>query len=105
MADLVVEIHVPLTRTHGLADDAYAYPWIDDVEQYLAELDGSSGEQFDDGEELGGEYLFFLAGAPEDDLVSLARRVSRLDGVPAGVYAVVNTADGAMGEGRRVDLR
>jgi len=105
MADLVVEIHVPLTPTPGRGPSDYAFPWIDDVEAYLGDLDGSQGEVYDDGEELGDEYVFFVGGAPEADLVQVARRVSELDGVPKGVYAVVNDSEGAMGEGRRIDLQ
>lgn len=103
MADLIVEIHVPLTPTPGAND--YAFPWIDEIEAYLGELDGSDGEMHDDGEELGDEYLFFVSGAPEADLIQVARRVARLDGVPKWVYAVVNDSEGDMGEGRRVDLQ
>lgn len=105
MADLVVEIHVPLTPTRGLRTGAYAYPWIDDVEEYLAELDGSAGEAYDSGEELGEEYLFSVSGAPEAALIELARQVSRLERVPAGVYATVNDSEGDLGQGRRVELR
>jgi len=105
MADLVVEIHVPLTPTQGRAPSDYAFPWIDDIEAYLADLDSSQGEEYDDGEELGDEYLFFLVGAPEADLLQVARQVSQLDGVPKGVYAVVNDSEGAMGQGRRVELQ
>ena len=85
MADIVAEIHVPLTPAPMQKKNAYPYPWIDDIEEYLADLDGSSGEEYDDGEELGEEYLFFVSGAPEPELIQLARRVSRLKGVPAGV--------------------
>lgn len=104
MADLIVEIHVPLTPTPGTADGGYAYPWIDDIEQYLEELDGSDGEQYDGGEELGDEYLFFLASAPEARLVELATKVAKLPGVPPGVYVTINDSDGDMGDGRRIDL-
>lgn len=105
MADLVVEIHVPLTAAPGRAQGDYPYPWIDDVEEYLAELDGSEGGVYDDGEELGEEYVFFVSDAPEAELIQLARRVSKLEGVPDGVYAVVTDAEGDPGQGRRVELR
>ena len=105
MADLIVEIHVPLTPTPGLGANDYAFPWIDDVEAYLGELDGSDGEMYDDGEELGDEYLFFVSGAPEADLIQVARRVARVYVVPTGIYAVINDSEGDMGEGRRVDLQ
>ncbi|MDG4804543.1 hypothetical protein [Micromonospora sp. WMMD980] len=32
MAELIVEVHVPLVPATGLAADAYPFPWIDDVE-------------------------------------------------------------------------
>lgn len=104
VADLIVEIHVPLTPNPGLQKNAYPYPWIDDVEEYLAELEGSDGQEYDSGEELGGEYLFFVTGAPEAKLIKLAKRVSKLKGVPAGVYVTVNDSNGDMGDGRRVEL-
>ena len=42
MAELIVEIHVPLTPTPGLDKGEYQYPWIDDIEEHLAQLDGSA---------------------------------------------------------------
>lgn len=101
MAELIVEIHVPIAPN---AAGDYEYPWIDDIEEYLEELDGPDGEEYDSGEELGNEYLFFVSGAPEPTLIDLARRISHLPGVPSGVYVTVNDSDGDMGEGRRVDL-
>jgi len=56
VADLLVEIHVPLTPSHVPAGE-YPFPWIDSVMEYLFELDGSKGEMYDDGEEWGHEYL------------------------------------------------
>lgn len=105
MADLVVEVHVPLTPTPGLQDGDYQYPWIEDVEEFMETLEGSAdGEEYDSGEELGQEYLFFLAGAPESRLIVLAQQIANLPTVPAGVYVTVNDSEGDMGEGRRVDL-
>ena len=104
MADLIVEIHVPLTPSAGLGPGEYQYPWIEDVEEHLAGLDGSDGEEYDSGEELGDEYLFFVWAASESKLVELARQVSRLPLVPSGVYVTVNDSDGDMGHGRRVNL-
>ncbi len=102
MTELVVEIHVPFAPN---AAGEYEYPWIDDIEEYLEGLDGcSDGEEYDSGEELGNEYLFFVSGAPESALIDLARRVSKLPGVPSGVYVTVNDSDGDMGAGRRIDL-
>lgn len=57
VADLVVEIHVPLTLAPDVAEDEYAFPWIDDVEEHLAELEEEGVvEVYDDGEELGDHY-------------------------------------------------
>jgi hypothetical protein len=64
MADLLVEIHVPLTPT-DVPDGEYPFPWIDTVMEFLFELDGTKGEMYDDGEELGSKYLFFVHGAPK----------------------------------------
>lgn len=103
MAELLVEIHVPLTPS-GVSEGEYPFPWIDSVMEFLFELDGSKGEMFDDGEEFGDEYLFFVHGAPETDLIALAREVAALPGVPSGVYATVTDTDADMGGGTRVDL-
>jgi len=105
VSDLVVEIHVPLLPAPNTAEGEYQYPWIDTVMEYLLDLDGERGEMYDDGEEDGDEYLFFVSGAPEDDLLALAREVAALHDVPAGVYAMVTDTDAAeFGTGRRVDL-
>jgi len=103
VAELLVEIHVPLTCS-DVPDGEYPFPWIDEVMEYLFELDGSNGEMYDDGEELGSEYLFFVYGAPEDELISLAREVAHLPGVPLGVYATVTSTEEDMGGGTRVEL-
>ncbi|MDM7855645.1 hypothetical protein [Cellulomonas alba] len=104
-AELVVEIHVPLAPDPDATPGAYPFPWIDTVEDYLAGLDGSDGAEYDDGEEYGDEYLFFVAGAPEAALLELARRVALLPDVPVGVYAVVtDTVAPELGVGRRVEL-
>jgi hypothetical protein len=106
MSELVVEIHVPLTPSDPSADDDYQFPWIDTIEDFLFELDGSGrGEMMDDGEQLGDEYLFFVWMAPEPELLALTRRIAELPGVPSGVYAVVTDSDSdEMGTGRRVEL-
>lgn len=103
MADLLVEIHVPLTPS-DVPEGEYPFPWIDAVMEFLFELDGSKGEMYDDGEELGNEYLFFVQGAPEAHLIALAREVATLPGVPAGTYATVTDTEADMGGGRRVEL-
>ena len=104
MAELIVEIHIPLTPASDLGEGDYPFPWIDDVEEFLGSLDGADGEEYDSGEELGDEYLFFLSGASEQQLVGVTRRVAALPRVPAGVYATLNDSEGDMGEGRRVGL-
>ena len=103
---LVVEIHVPLTPAPAAANGDYQYPWIDEVEDHLAALEGAGElEVLDDGEEVGDEYVFFVTGRPEQQLLRGASRVAARDGVPAGAYAVVSTDDsGEIGVGRRVDL-
>ena len=103
MAELLVEIHVPLTAS-DVPEGEYPFPWIDAVMEFLFELDGDRGEMYDDGEELGEEYLFFVSGASESDLIGLARQVANLPGVPTGVYATVTDTEADMGGGRRVDL-
>ncbi|PPH31270.1 hypothetical protein C5C56_14465 [Rathayibacter sp. AY1D1] len=108
MTELIIEIHIPLVADPSISADEYPYPWIDDVQNHLATLDGP-GEEYDDGEEwatLDGdpEYLFFLDGATEPELLAIARDVAQLPGVPTGVYATANDPDGDMGQGRRIDL-
>lgn len=78
---------------------------IFDIEDYLARLDGSEGEEYDDGESWGEEYLFFLSSGSESQLIEIATRVAKLPGVPAGVYVTVTNSDSDMGMGRRVDLK
>jgi hypothetical protein len=78
MAQLIVEIHVPLVDTGVRSPDNpdYAYGWIFEVEEYLASHEDDGGyEVYDDGEELGNAYLFFLTGADERTLLSVARDV------------------------------
>ncbi|MEU5941163.1 hypothetical protein ABZ807_18660 [Micromonospora sp. NPDC047548] len=105
MAD-IVEIHVPLAPAPDIAPDIYPFPWIDQVEDFLAELeDEGTIEVYDDGEEHGDVYIFFITGANEASLLAAASRVATLSGVPAGAFAMV-TDDRApeFGMGRRFDL-
>ncbi|WP_088282160.1 hypothetical protein [Kineosporia sp. A_224] len=100
MDEIVVEIWVPLVRT---TTEGYPFPWIEDVEAFLEELD--QAEVFDDGEEIGEHYVFFVSGADEDVLLAVAGRVAALPGVPGGVHAIVTSADApGFGQGRKVSL-
>ncbi|MEV4491362.1 hypothetical protein AB0K04_14740 [Micromonospora coxensis] len=106
MPNTVVEIHVPLVATPGLTEDEYAFPWIEDVEDFLADLDEQGDvHEYDDGEEYGHAYVFFLTGTREEALLAVASRVATLDRVPAGAFAVVTDDEAEeFGVGRRVDL-
>ncbi len=109
MAELVVEIHVPLTLPKELEDGEYPFPWIDDVMEFLAELEddprAGGAAMYDDGEEWEGDYVFFISGASEESLVAVARRIAQLPGVPTGTFAMVTDADAEeIGLGTRVEL-
>jgi hypothetical protein len=103
---LVVEIHIPLTPDITVAEDDYPFPWIEVVEDLLAEMEEAGDlEVFDDGEEIDGKYVFFITGRPEQQLLLSASRIATTDGVPEKSYAVVTTDDSEeIGRGRRVDL-
>ncbi|MCX5558001.1 hypothetical protein [Streptomyces sp. NBC_00038] len=106
MPTTVVEIHVPLHRASNLPDDACAFSWIEDVEDFLAGLEEQGeAEVFDDGEEDGDAYVFFVTGAGEKELLAVASRVAALQGVPPGAFAVVSDDEAEeFGLGRRVAL-
>ncbi|MFC0503630.1 hypothetical protein [Micromonospora costi] len=106
MAEIVVEIHVPLVATPGLAARAYQFPWIEDIEDFLADLEGQGAvEVIDEGEEYGDVYVFAIGGAEEARLLAAASRVAMLDRVPRGAFAVVTDDEtDDIGQGRRVDL-
>ncbi|MFE5406379.1 hypothetical protein ACFQ9Z_34645 [Streptomyces sp. NPDC056580] len=103
---MVVEIHVPLLPTPDLPDGAYPFPWIDEVEDFLSDLeDQGDAEVFDEGEEDGDVYVFFITGTSQWDLLAVASRVATLPGVPAGTIAVVSTDEAEeFGLGPRVAL-
>jgi len=115
MAQLIVEIHIPLTATglparHHMAAELGDHPrrpripWIFEVEEYLTEREEQGRvEVYDDGEELGDTYLFFITGAGEQDLLAVAADVAALPGIPNDVFAIVTDAD-EIGVGRRVPL-
>ncbi|QHC65553.1 hypothetical protein Q0F99_10740 [Rathayibacter oskolensis] len=112
MSETFLEIHVPLTREPGAPeqadDDEYLFPWIDEIETLLAELEGPV-EEYDSGEEWANadgepEYLFFVTGGTEAELAAVARSVALLPSVPTGVYATMNDSAGETGEGAPVDI-
>ncbi|WP_246204328.1 hypothetical protein [Streptomyces tailanensis] len=85
MPMMVVEIHVPLLPTPNLPDGAYPFPWIEEVEGFLADLeDQGEVEVFDDGEDHGDAYVFFVTRAGEAHLLAVASRVATLPGVRQG---------------------
>ena len=94
---VLVEIHVPVT-----AD----VEWIDDVGDFMIDLEDEMGiEEYDDGEEYGEVYIFFIAGASEKTLLAAASRGATRAGVPAGAFAMVTDTDAPQfGMGRRVSL-
>ncbi|TCO44924.1 hypothetical protein EV646_10996 [Kribbella antiqua] len=105
---LVVEIHLPLNGAGGIppGDPGYEFGWIDDIEEFLDDESSDGGfDIYDDGEEIGGVYVFFVAGAPEEVLLSVAADVAALPGVPSGAFAVVtDDKSDEIGTGRRVAL-
>ncbi|KAB8185792.1 hypothetical protein [Microbispora catharanthi] len=106
MASLVVEIHVPLHESEKLPETAYAFPWIDEIDEFLFEIEEQGqAKVFDDGEEFGDVYVFFITGADENTLLRVASRAVTLGGVPHGAFAMVTDDEaGEFGLGRRVDL-
>ncbi|MFE4424310.1 hypothetical protein [Streptomyces sp. NPDC056817] len=59
----------------------------------------------DEGEEYGEAYVFFISGAAEADLLAVASRVTRVPGIPSGVFAMVTNDEAEeIGLGRRVEL-
>ncbi|WP_127504009.1 hypothetical protein [Actinoplanes solisilvae] len=94
---VMVEIHFPVT-----AEDE----WIDDVGDFMIDLEDEFGiTEYEDGEEVGDDYVFFIAGASERRLLAAASRVATRKGVPAGAYAMVTDTEAAkVGMGRRVRL-
>jgi hypothetical protein len=104
--ETVVEIHVPLVSPAGLPEGAYPFPWIRVVDDFLAgQEEQGEIEVFDEGDEFGRVYAFFIAGAKLDHLLAVAAQVAALPAVPAGAFAVVTDDDAEeIGRGRRVKL-
>lgn len=98
--ELVVEIHVPVNETGDVlpGGPGYEHGWIDNIEEYLDdESSDGSFDIYDGGEELDGAYVFFITGAPVEDLLRVAADVAALPGVPSGAFAVIT--DDALGPG------
>jgi|SRR5690349_19332869 len=96
----IVEIHVPLVP------GADRLLWIEQVEDFLIGLEEPGKvEVFDESEECGDDYVFFITGADEATLLAVASRMATLDGVPSGAFALI-TDEGAdeICTGRRVSL-
>ena len=106
MPELVIELHVPLEPDKEVAEGEYAFPWIDDLQEAIDELEDTSDvESYDDGEEFGDHYVFFLTGPDEASVLSSAGALATRSGVPAGAFAMVTDSDAAeFGLGRRVDI-
>jgi hypothetical protein len=106
MSRLVVEIHVPLVARQGVGSGDEQFPWIEQIQARLFAVEQSGVvEVHDDGEEVGDNYLFFITGAPIRVLLRVASGIAAMDGVPAGVFAVVTSSDsGGFGLGERVPL-
>lgn len=102
----MVELHVPLTTGGVGSDDGRPASWIAEVEEHLFDLeDRGTVEILDDGEEVDDEYLFFLTGRSEKELLSVASGLATCRGVPAGAYAIVTDDESNdVGTGKRVDL-
>ncbi|MEV0741482.1 hypothetical protein AB0I51_37395 [Streptomyces sp. NPDC050549] len=100
---VVVEIHVRLREAAGTVEGSCPFPWIDQVEDFLAEQEAA--EVYDDGEEYGQAYVFFIAGAAEADLLTIASRPARPADIPSGVFAMATSDEVEdIGLGRRVEL-
>ncbi|NIK55992.1 hypothetical protein [Kribbella shirazensis] len=117
MAQLIIEIHIPLVstgsppgttwpRSTAIIPDDHPCPWIFEVEEYLAEReDDGTFAIYDDGEEFGDHYLYFITGASEEPLLTVAADVATLPGIPQGVFAIVTDDEAEeMGVGRRIPL-
>jgi hypothetical protein len=78
---VVVEIHVPLTPMIGLPEGEDPFPWIDEVMDFITEID-DRGEAalYDDGGEFGDVYVFLINAAPEERLLGIAARIADLRG-------------------------
>ena len=103
---LVVEIHIPLTPDRNAQEGENPFPWIDDVSEFIAEIE-ESGDAFivEEGDEFEGAYVIVITGADESTLLNIATKAANLPGVPTGVFAVVTDDEAEeLGQGRREDI-
>ena len=102
----IVEIHVPLVPSPGLTAGSYQFPWIEKIEDFLIGLeDQGEVEVYDEGEEYGDAYVFFITGTDEATLLAAASQAVTLAGVPTDAFAMITDEDaGELGMGQRVNL-
>ncbi|MBH0129411.1 glutamyl-tRNA amidotransferase [Salinibacterium sp. NK8237] len=105
-AELVVEIHVPLTPDANAAEGESRFPWIESLVEFTNELE-EGGEIFvvEEGDVFNDAYVIVITGADESTLTGVANRVANLPGIPTGVFAVVTDADAdELGQGTVVEI-
>ena len=96
-AERILELHVPLVPTKGLDEGEYQFPWIDELDEDIQQLEEQGIlEIAHDSEEIDDHYVWFFGGAVDDALIDSAERLAAKDSVPAGAFAIV--------DGRRVEL-
>jgi len=106
MPELVIELHVPLEPDPDVTEGDYKFPWIDDLTEAIEELvEDGEVDTYDDSEEVGDFYVWFLTGEDEPSVLAVAGNLATRSGVPSGVFAVVTDSDSTeVGTGRRVDI-
>lgn len=105
-AELVVEIHVPLTPDANAAEGETRFPWIESLVEFTNELD-EGGEIFvvEEGDVFNDAYVIVITGADEATLTGVASRVANLPGIPTGVFAMITDADAEeLGQGTTVEI-
>ena len=72
-AELVVEIHVPLTPDTNAAEGETRFPWIETLVEFTTELD-EGGEIFvvEEGDVFNDAYVIVITGADEATLTGIA---------------------------------
>ncbi|WP_423919644.1 hypothetical protein ACPEEZ_12705 [Frigoribacterium sp. 2-23] len=81
---LVVEVHLPIDADGGSADS------IDRIEEFLSR---HADQWFDDGEEVGDDFVWPLSNGSRAELLELAADIAALPGLPDGLFAVVTDSD------------